>query len=471
MLNPLNRKRIDTPARPVRVLQFGEGNFLRAFADWIIDILNEQTDFNGAIQIVQPLPQGMARQLNSQDGLYHVLLHGIQNGNPVREKRLITSVAGAVNPYDDFAAYLETAKNPDTRFIISNTTESGIAFSASDALPDEIASTFPGKLTQWLYQRFVFFKGSIDHGMVLLPCELIEKNGSILRETVLQYSKHWNFGEPFDKWINSACIFCTTLVDRIVPGYPREDAAELKTELGFDDNMMVKAEPFHLWVIEGPKEISALLPVHKTNLHVKLTTDVTPYRTRKVRILNGAHTSIVPIAYLKGLRTVQETVDNPETNAILRKIIFEEIIPTLDLPEEELRTFATDVLERFQNPFIRHELISIALNSVSKFKVRVLPSLLTYYQRKGQLPPTLVKSLAMLILFYKGEFNGENIPLNDAQEVLDFFQKAWQMPLNKMSSMVLSNTTLWDKNLLEIAGLHEAITIELGAILSTPVLE
>ena len=467
MLKQLNRNNIPAPQNhPVKVLQFGEGNFLRAFVDWIIDILNEKADFNGAVSIVQPLPNGMGAVLNEQDGLYHLVLNGIRNGSLVRENRLIKCVKEVINPFTDTSAYLSQAENEHLQFIVSNTTEAGIAFSAADTDPAALASTFPGKLTSFLYRRFQFFNGSPESGLTFLPCELIEKNGDNLRNTILQYIAHWQLPESFRSWIETHNIFCNTLVDRIVPGFPADTIEEIRNEIGFSDKLVVKAEPFHLWVIEAPESVRKAFPADKAGLEVKFVDDLTPYRTRKVRILNGAHTAMVPIAYLKGLRTVQEMVEDVFTGDVLRKLVFNEIIPTLDLPESELKSFADDVLERFRNPFIRHELISIALNSVSKFKVRVLPSLLTYIDRKGTLPEILVTSLASLIVFYRGAFNGISIPLNDSPEVLTFFSNAWKKgDVNATVHVVLGNVSFWDQDLTQVPGLEKAVSHEVKALL------
>lgn len=467
MLKQLNRKNIAaTELPPVKVIQFGEGNFLRAFVDWIVDILNEQTDFNGAVTIVQPLPNGMGMALNEQDGLYHVVLNGIRNGELVRETRLIRCVKGVINPFTDTAAFLNEAENEQLRFVVSNTTEAGIAFSEKDTDFGVLASTFPGKLTSFLYRRFQFFNGSPEKGLIFLPCELIDKNGFNLKNAILQYIVHWQLPDTFRLWIENHNTFCNTLVDRIVPGFPADHINEIRNEIGFDDKVVVKAEPFHLWVIEAPDFVSASFPVNKTSLDVQFVSDLTPYRTRKVRILNGAHTAMVPMAYLRGLRTVQEMVEDSYTGEVLRKLVFEEIIPTLDLPPHELKTFADDVLERFRNPSIRHELISIALNSVSKFKVRVLPSLLTYLERKGELPSLLVTSLASLIVFYRGEYNGLAIPLNDAAETLTFFAEAWAKPDPTATVHdILANAAFWDQNLTLIDGLQKAVTGEVVRLL------
>jgi len=460
MLKKLNRKTAQSDKiRPIRILQFGEGNFLRAFADWMVDILNEKTNFNGAIEIVQPINNGLAHALSAQDGLYHVLLKGIQQGKTFSETRLITSVVKAVNPYEGFEVFLKSAENPDLRFIISNTTEAGIAFFAADSNPGALAESFPGKLTQLLFHRFKFFNGSRDKGLILLPCELIEKNGETLKKAVLDYAELWKLPSNFSAWVKDANIFCNTLVDRIVPGFPKDTIGEIHNSLGYEDNLVVQAEPFHLWVIEGPKAVEQELPAKVAGLDVKFVDDLTPYRTRKVRILNGAHTVLVPVAYLMGFRTVRESIDDSYIGAFVRNTVFNEIIPTLDLPASELNQFANDVIERFQNPFIKHELLSIALNSISKYKVRVLPSVLEYKKRTGRLPENLLYSLAALIRFYKGEWRGDNIPLNDSPDILEFFKAAWKNDIaDEVVRKVLSNESFWGQNLTLVDGLASQVT-------------
>jgi tagaturonate reductase len=461
-----------TPTRPVKILQFGEGNFLRAFADWMVDILNEKTDFNGAVQIIQPIAEGMGHLVNAQNGLYHVVLNGIRQGKPVREIRLITSVAGVVNPFEDYQGYLKTAENPDLRFIISNTTEAGIHFDPKDMNAEVLPESFPGKLTALLYHRYQFFNGDSEKALTLLPCELIEKNGEALRNTILQYIDHWKLGERFTEWITKHTLFCNTLVDRIVPGFPKDTFSEIWKETGYEDNLVVTAESFHLWVIEpklapgaSDEALRKAFPLEKAGLQVKFTDDLTPYRTRKVRILNGAHTAMVPVGYLRGLRTVREVVDDAFAGNYIRKAIEEDIIPTLDLSREELQQFANDVIERFQNPFIRHELMSIALNSISKYQVRVLPSVLEYILRTGKLPERLLYSLAALIRFYKGEWQGKTIPLNDTPSVLAFFKKTWSSEdPSVVVEQVLSNKDLWNTDLTQIKGLAGEVEKQLTSI-------
>lgn len=457
MLKKLTRKnRGHLHRRPLKVLQFGDGNFLRGFVEWIIDILNEKTDFNGDVQIIRPLRKGSVITRDEQDGLYHVVLKGLQNGKVISETRLITCVGGAINPYTDFTLFLKTAENPDLQFIISNTTEAGLVFNPMDQNPDLLPESFPAKAAALLYHRFKFFNGDPTKGIVFLPCELIEKNGDTLKKILIQFSTLWKLPDDFIEWLTKHNTFCNSLVDRIVPGFPKETIHEVQIATGFEDNLVVSAEPFHLWVIEAPPYVQKLFPTDKSGLSVKYVDDLTPYRSRKVRILNGAHTALVPVAYLRGLRTVKESVDDLYVGEFIRTAIFKEIIPTLDLPVDELHTFAEDVLERFQNPFIKHELKSIALNSVSKFKVRVLPSIIEYNKRTGKLPQQLLSSLAALIVFYKGTWKEETIPLNDTPEILSFFREVWNDDnIDTVLLKVLSNQSLWDMDLTQIGGLYE----------------
>ncbi|GAA5020907.1 altronate oxidoreductase [Marivirga lumbricoides] len=464
-MNPLNNNTVKNRKKlPVKVLQFGEGNFLRAFVDWIIDKLNEETDFNGGICVVQPIKEGMVKMLNDQDGLYHVWLNGISHGKKVNEKRLITSIVNGINPYDDYKAFLKLAENDDLRFIFSNTTESGIVFESSDKSIDQLPAGFPGKLTALLYHRFEHYKGAADKGLIIIPCELIDKNGTNLKAAILQYAKHFQLPEEFAQWIDNSNYFCNTLVDRIVPGYPRESILQVQQELQYEDKLVVKAEPFYLWVIEGDERVKEEFPTEKLGLQVKFVKDITPYRTRKVRILNGAHTSIVHRAYLEGLRTVEAVINDQKMNSFLERIIFKEIIPTLDLPESELVEFANDVLERFNNPFIRHELISITLNSISKFKVRVLPSILEYRNRFNKWPESLLQSFAALFVFYRGEWKGEKIQLNDSAEVLALLKNAWNGDKFDANG-ILSNTNLWGQDLTQLEGLKEQVQMNINQLL------
>lgn len=411
----MERLKRQTPCQLTeKVMQFGEGNFLRGFVDWMIDKLNKEADWNGGVVLVQPLPNGLCDMINEQDGLYDLYLRGLQNGERVEETRVVECVTRCINPFADTDAFFEMAKNPELRFIVSNTTEAGIEYKPNQSADDFAGTTYPGRLTMFLKARF----DTGLNGFVLFPCELIDKNGDRLKEYVIQYAKDWNYGDEFIKWVEEENHFTNTLVDRIVTGYPRETAKEMEESFGHLDNVIDTAEIFHLWVIEGDKKYAEEIPFHKIGLNVLWTDDVTPYKKRKVRILNGAHTMMVLAARLAGLETVGEAMEDELIYSFMYKGVFEEIIPTLDLPKEELVEFANAVIERFKNPFIKHYLLSIALNSVSKFKVRDLPSLLGYMDEFGKEPNCLVFSLAALIKFYKGD------EANDDAAVMEYMKNA-----------------------------------------------
>ena len=405
-----------------RVIQFGEGGFLRGFTDWMLQIANEKTDFDGKVVVVQPIEKGLCDMLMAQGCVYTHLCRGAE-GVDVKK---IDVISRCVKPYDDFDSYMALALNPDFRFVVSNTTEAGIAFVDTDKLTDRPASSFPGKLTQLLKARFDAKLG----GFVFLPCELIDKNGANLKKCVLQYADLWALGEDFKAWIENDNIFCNTLVDRINTGYPKEETIDV----GFDDKMINTSEYFHLWVIEGYNELFAELPFDKCGLNVILTDNLEMYRTRKVRILNGAHTSLVPYALLSGFDTVKSCIDDEGMLTHIKKCVYDEIIPTLDLPREELIEYADNVITRFSNPYIRHMLISIALNSVSKFKVRVLPSILEYIKRYNKMPETLIFSFAKLIDFYMTNMT------NDDPDVTAFMKSA-------TVGEILANEKLWGEDL------------------------
>lgn len=465
--------------RPVRVLQYGEGNFLRAFVDWKIDILNEKSDFNGNVVIVQPLERGLGDMLNEQKGLYTTVLRGVQNGKTVEEYRTINSVQECLNPYheDDYKAYMELASSKDLRFVFSNTTEAGIAYHEGDKLEDKPQLSFPGKMCAFLYKRYLSFKGDTTKGLIIIPCELIDKNGDNLKRIVKQYALEWKLEDAFTKWLDEACDFCNSLVDRIVPGYPKAEADELCAKLGYQDNLLVSAEIFHLWVIECHKEFHEdELPFAKAGLNVIWTDDMSFYRTRKVRILNGAHTLTVLAAYQAGLDTVQECIaDKALVYPFMRSGIFDEIIPSMDGSKEMLEAYASDVLERFENPFNPHQLLSISLNSVSKFKTRDLPSLVAFYAKYKKLPKCLVFSLAALISFYEGteyegsaligKRNAETYLIQDSPEVLAKFADLYKhKDAEALAKAVLSDTSWWGTDLTQLPGLEKQVAKNLDSI-------
>ncbi len=466
-MKTLNRNAVSVNTYTERILQFGEGNFLRAFADWMIHEMNKKANFDAGIVVVQPINQGLVKMLNDQDGLYTLYLNGIKSGKAISQHEVIDCIQRAINPYENFTGYLANATNPNLRFVISNTTEAGIAYNEGDRLEDAPQKSFPGKLTALLYKRFQTFQGASDKGLIIIPCELIDRNGDNLKKIILKYANDWKLGEAFINWINEDNVFCNTLVDRIVPGYPRDKMDAITKELGYQDNLVVEGEQFHLWVIEGPKEVKEEFPSEACGLNVVFTDDMEPYRTRKVRILNGAHTTLVPVGYLYGIEKVRESLEDDVVGEFLKNAIFEEICPTLDLPEEELNTFSNDVLDRFRNPYLEHALMSISLNSISKYKTRVLPSVLEYVKRKNELPNRLLFSLAALIAFYKGERNGEKIALKDNIEVLDFFKNQWSKnDYAEIVNSVLSNTNFWGTDLTQVSGLEELVKNHLEVIIT-----
>lgn len=465
-MEKLNRKITGLENKlPIKIVQFGEGNFLRAFVDYAIQRLNNEAGFNAGVAVVQPIENGLVKMLNDQDGLYTLFMKGLTKGQEIQEKELISSIVKGVDPYVSFNEYIALAKEEELAFIISNTTESGIAYVASDTPEMQPPSSFPAKLTVLLYERYKHFKGDSSKGLTIIPCELINNNADTLKEIILKYNDDWNLGNDFKTWIEESNTFHNTLVDRIVPGYPRAEIEEYNKQLDYSDNLIVTAESFFLWVIEGGEELKQKLPFHKTNLDVKIVADMQPYRTRKVRILNGAHTAMVPFSLIYGNETVKETVDNAFTGTFINKAIFEEINETIDMDKKELDIFADDVLDRFRNPFIKHNLSSIALNSISKFKVRVLPSILGYISKFDKVPTNLTFAFACLIRFYKGTWNGTTLPVDDSAAITDAFQAIWSSnDTVKVVKQTLENTEFWGEDLTKINGLSEALVLALNEI-------
>lgn len=393
------------------VIQFGEGGFLRGFVDYFFHKLQEKGLYDGKIVVVQPIEKGMCRQLAGQNCQYNLFLRGVAGGKVVNEHTHITSISRALNPYTQYGEYIALAASPDLRVLVSNTTEAGIEYTGTDKLTDTPPGAYPAKLCQFLYKRYQAGLG----GLILLPCELIDDNGDNLKNCVLQYADLWNLEDGFKHWIETENDFCSTLVDRIVTGYPGDEAAELTRQIGYEDKLIDTAEIFHLWVIGGHHEDE--LPFRKAGYNVVWTDDVHPYKKRKVRILNGGHTSMVLGAHLYGLSTVGQCLQDETVSAFLKKCIFEEIIPAIGDTEDN-RKFGADVMERFSNPFIQHQLLSIALNSVSKFQVRVLPTILEYKEKFGRYPKALTFSMAALIAFYRTD------KANDSDEIMTFMKGA-----------------------------------------------
>ncbi len=495
-------------SRPEKVLQFGEGGFLRAFVDWQIDIANEKAGFNGSIVIVQPLERGMVDAMNAQDNLYTTVLRGMKDGKPTVETRAITSVSRSINPYTNYDDYIALASSPDLRFIVSNTTEAGIRFDTElDGVPVTLdqkpQKNFPAKVTAFLYKRFQAFKGDTSKGMILIPCELSDQAGLNLRINILRYAEMWQLGPDFIRWFDESCDVCSCLVDRIVPGYfpllskeenGKTQAENLCEKLGYEDKLLDSAELFHFWVIESAKPHEDELPLVKAGLSVKWVQNMDYYHTRKVRILNGAHTSSVLAAFLSGCNYVQDIVcaekvgsgfntPNASANKFMHDVIFNEIIPSIDGDQEDLKGYANDVWTRFQNPFNPHRLIEISLNSVAKYWTRCLPSITQTIAKTGSVPKLLSFSLAALIAFYNGKEiktdekgkqyleskRDEGVYGNyDVPSVLEFFAKlnSETSDAKTIAKRVLSNVDFWKEDLTKYAGLEESVAKNLADIQS-----
>lgn len=470
----LSKQKTGKKERPVKVLQFGEGNFLRAFVDYMIDIANEKGEFDGDIVLVKPIEFGTLDRFHEQECQYTVQLRGIVDGEPKRINRIVTSVTDVVDAYGEYEKYADFAKLDTLRFIVSNTTEAGIVYDDTDKFEFNPPKTYPGKLTKFLFERYQHFNGAQDKGLVMLPVELIDDNGIHLKECVLKLAELWKLEDGFTAWINDACVFTSTLVDRIVTGYPRDEAEELCKEFGYQDNLIVTGEPFALWVIESAKDISNEFPLPKAGLPVIFTDNQKPYKQRKVRILNGAHTSFVLASYLCGNDIVLESMNDELILNFIKATIFDEVIPTLTLPKQELDEFAEAVLTRFNNPYVKHAHLSISLNSVSKWRARCMPSFLGYIEKEGKVPAHLAFSLAALMAFYTGteirdkaligHRDGQEYNIMDDAAVLEFFAANSGKETKEFVHAVLANTDFWGQDLSALAGVEETIVSYLADI-------
>lgn len=473
-MNLITQFNIEKAERPLRVVQFGEGNFLRAFVDYMIDILNETTDFNGNIAIVKPIAYGTLERFEKQDNLYTVILRGRENGDVVNTHRMITSVDKVIDGSGNWEALAELAKCPTIRFIVSNTTEAGIVLDESDTIHG-IPATYPGKLTKFLYERFLAFAGSKEAGVIVLPVELIENNGKKLLSCVLRLAEIWNLPDAFVTWVKEHCIFCSTLVDRIVTGYPAAEAETLWQQLGYRDELLDVGEPFGLWVIESDQDIRSELPFEQAGLPVIFTDDQHPYRERKVRILNGAHTASVLAGWLYGHSIVRDMMQDPVMGTYVRSVVLEEIAPQVPLNKADVEAFAEAVFERFENPYIDHELLAISLNSVSKWKARVLPSMRDYYAKHGVLPKRMVFSFAALLGFYTSSdlrqdglharrSDGAEYVVRDDPAVLSFFALHSGLPTEEYVDSVASCVDFWGEDLTKYEGFACMVETYLKAI-------
>ena len=462
---------------PEKVLQFGEGNFLRAFVDYWFDLANEKADWNGKCVLVQPIAPGLAKMINEQEGLYTLYLRGSENGQKVDDKRVISSVSRCLNPYEkaDYEKMMDVAASDDLEIIVSNTTEAGIVYDPACQQNDCPPSSFPAKLTQVLYHRYKAGK----KGIIMLACELIDNNGKELQKCCNNYAKDWNLDAAFIDWMNNANTFCSTLVDRIVPGRIRDpkELAAMEEANGYHDAVLDVGEVFGVWVIEGPAGLEDKLPFKKAGVNVMVVPDVTPYKKRKVRILNGAHTGFVLGAYLAGFDIVRDCMHNDTIRGFMNKMLHEEIIPTLPLDKKDLEDFASAVQDRFNNPFVNHELMSISLNSTSKWRARNMPSFLEYIEKNGKLPTCLTMSFAAYIAFYSNniqELNdkglvckrakGNEYTISDDRYVLEFYNAHKDDDIPTLVHAVMTNEQMWGQDLTKVAGFEEATVKNLTLI-------
>jgi len=482
--NDGQRKCKEMMERPVKVLQIGEGNFLRGFADWMLHESARQGKFHGSVVVTQPRPGGKAKleQIREQDGLYTMITRGLSQGEPVERTEMISVFARCLNPYEEWQEFLELAELPSLEFVISNTTESGLKYVPSEYMPGEPVLSYPGKLTVFLHRRYERFAGDPSRGLIHLPCELLEGNGDVLRDCVLRHSEDFGFSEDFRTWVKGCNRFLNNLVDRIVTGAPSREEADLLTDRwGYEDQLINTAEPYHLWAIQGEEALDKRLPLKQAGLNVHWVKDLKPFQLRKVRILNGAHTLMSSLGILHGIEHVREAMEDPRIGPWIKETVHQDIVPALNMPEQNLDEYAEEVFERFLNPYINHKLQDIALNMVGKFKVRVLPTLLSYEKNQGAWPARLIRGFAAMLLLYRAvptpdgyqgqRLNGEPVALRDDPGILASLAAHWEgydalgsdrrQQLNLRVGALLSDPELWGENLDERDGLREAIVEEM----------
>lgn len=448
----------NVPERKVKIMQFGEGNFLRAFVEWILQDLNDKGAINANVVLVQPMPFGRVKELADQDGLYTLRLEGIDGGKKVKNSQVINVVGDCLNPFAEYEKFLAYGKSEDLQIVISNTTEAGITVDPTDTDFTVCPKSYPGKLLALLKARYDHYNGDKNRGLAIIPCELIDNNGDELKRCLNELAEINKMDKKFVEWLNTANHFTSTLVDRIVPGYPKNEIEEIQKETGYIDHNVVKGEIFHLWVLKKEAYIQEVLPADKTGLNVIFADDIKPYKQRKVKILNGSHTAMVPVAYLCGIDTVGESVNDPTIGKFVREFVFEEVNPTIALPQDQMTAFANSVIERYQNPFIRHELMSIALNSTTKFKTRLLPTLTDYVKIKGTLPKRLLFAYSALVVFHNGKRGDADIALNDDPAYLAKWKELWTNfngDYKKLAHDALAWKEAWD---MDMNTIHPEIT-------------
>lgn len=476
-LNAVHKERLEQLQKlPVTVLQIGEGNFLRGFFDWMMSECIKRNVFAGSIAVMQPRPSGQANiaRLASQDGLYTLVTRGLEEGTPVSRTEVISVFSKVFDPYTEWEEFKRLAVSPDLRFVVSNTTEAGLSYRPEPLGSGPILS-FPGKIAYLLHLRYTAYPDSTGHGLIFLPCELLERNGEALRDAVLQYADDWGFSDAFKEWVIGHNRFLNSLVDRIVTGYPEEAQAEAWfEEWGYRDSLLCTAEPYHLWAIEAEPELGKLLPFHEAGLNVHFTNDLTPFQQRKVRILNGMHTWMAPLGLLHGVGHVRELLEHEELGARLRVLAGREISPALPYPAEEIEAYVAEVFDRFANPYIVHRLSAIAMNTLSKFRIRLLPSLVWYEGQNQNVPEQLIMGLAGLLRYYKvnretdgtftgRDFNGQTYTVSDNVAQLERMAEIWSgvaagEELSRTVRHLLAEEIFWGQSLAEWASLADNVT-------------
>jgi tagaturonate reductase len=457
---------------PVKILQFGSGNFLRGFADWMVQVANEKTGFNAGISVVQDISN--ANTLHQQEGVYTVILKGIREEEFINRQYKIDIIQRVVNPNDDFESFLNEALNPDLQFIISNTPEAEGAFNGKDALVSSVASTFAGKLTQLLFNRF---KNKLDTSLLILPTEPYEENGTMLKANVQKYCTHWQLSSDFSVWLSTRVTFCNTLVDRTISGFPQKSRENMFAELGYADELIVEGEWFHLWVIEGPRWMEEVLPLKKAGLNVIYTNDLAPYHLRKVRILNGAHTCLAYVGLLAGLQTVHESIDHPVVGRYIKRMIYDDIVPGIPADILELEKYAGEVIDRFRNPAMDHQLVSMSVDSFSKFRKYVLPSLLEQVNKSGVANDRFAYSLAALIFYYHPLHETIRESGNETADFISFMRNVWEdrdysiKGMEERCRKVLGSIKWWGMDLTNVPHLVKRTSQFLHSIEKTGLVE
>jgi tagaturonate reductase len=480
---------------PEKILQFGTGVLLRGLPDYFVDNANRQGRFGGRIVVVKSTSGGDASAFERQNGLYTIAVRGIEHGHKVVENRISSAISRVLSATDHWSEILGLAAKEDIKIIISNTTEVGIQAVEEDIRTSPPAS-YPGKLLAFLYARYKGSKGSAEGGLVIIPTELISDNGKKLKAIILDLARYNRLEEAFIGWLESHNRFCSSLVDRIVPGKPDTAAlAEIQKYLGYEDELLLICEAYRLWAIEGPEDLSEVLTFAPADHGVVITPNIEVYKELKLRLLNGTHTLCSGLAFLSGFDTVRDAMEDEEFSDFIKTLMLEEIAPSIpvNLPEGAARTFGLQVLDRFRNPYLEHRWISITLQYSSKMKLRVIPLLLKRDRDKAPVPEYMSKGFAAHILFmrpvkveggkYWGESRGIHYPINDDQAAV--YDDCWKEPATDQSAgnrrealddrreaaigqvvrKVLSNEALWDTDLTRFEGFEAAVLTQLTQLM------